>query len=364
VVLIILTAIIGITLMKSTGYILDDIPKDNKLYTDLKFFEKNIHGVMPLEVVIDTKRPNGAFNAAFLKKVEEFQIYARKFPDLAQSFCIVDGLKMARQAYYNGDEEHYRMPGLQERAFLLSYLSGEMDKNSIVNSFVDTNRQIIRVNFRVADVGTFGLLELTDSLQTRLDLLFPPGPYKTILTGSSLKYTLGTEYLIRNLFQSLVLAILFISLFLAWMYRSVRMVIISVLGNMLPLLFTAGLMGYANISIKPSTVLVFSVAYGIAVDTAIHFLAKFRQYLSCPGADYRESILLAMREVGVSVVYTVCVLFLGFGIFIASDFGGTKAMGFLISITLLIAVISNLLLVPSLLLGRVEKIMKREKLDK
>jgi hypothetical protein len=319
---------------------------------------------MPLEVAIDARRPNGVLQQAFLSRVEEFQEYVAQFPDMGQPLSLVNGLKMARQAYYQGSEEYYRLPGAQERAFLLSYLSGEMEGNSLVNTFMDSSRQIIRVNCRVADVGTQRLLDLTDSLQTKLDHLFPPGPYKTILTGSSLKYTLGTEYLIRNLFQSLALAILFISIFMAWMYKSFRMVLISVFGNLLPLLFTAGLMGFAHISIKPSTVLVFSVAYGIAVDTAIHFLAKFRQHLSCPKTGYREAIIHALREVGVSVVYTVCVLFLGFGIFVVSDFGGTKAMGFLVSITLLIAVISNLLLVPSLLIGRIEKLLKREAQEK
>lgn len=362
--LILVTAVLGITRMKSTGYILDDIPKENALYKDLKFFEGNIRGVMPLEVAIDSRKPNGVMQQSFLNRVEAFQEYVTRFPDMGQPLSLVDALKMARQAYYNGNEAYYRLPGLQERAFLLGYLSDEMDDNSLIKNFMDSSRQIMRVNCRVGDVGTHRLLDLSDSLQTKLDELFPPESYKTILTGSSLKFTLGTEYLIKNLFQSLALAILFISIVMAWMYRSLRMVVISVLGNMIPLLFTAGLMGFAGISIKPSTVLVFSVAYGMAVDTAIHFLAKFRQHLSCPKTGNSEAIIHALREVGVSVIYTVCVLFLGFGIFVVSEFGGTKAMGFLVSITLLIAVISNLLLVPSLLMGQVEKLQKREVINK
>lgn len=355
-------AVFGITKMKSTGFILDDIPKRNPLYKDQVFFEKAIKGVLPLEVVIDTKKPSGVFGLSFLNKVERFQEFAKQYPDLGRSFSLADGMKVATQAYYNGSEKYYRLPGAQERAFMMPYLSGTMQENNLVNSFIDPAKQIMRINFRIADVGTNRMVEIQNLLQAKLDTLFPPGQYKTILTGSSLKYTLGTEYLIKNLIQSLALAILLISLFMAYMYRSPRMILVSIFGNLLPLLFTAGLMGYFKISIKPSTLLVFSVTYGIAVDTAIHFLSKFRQHLSCRGLDPETAVIKTLKEVGVSVIYTVSVLFIGFGIFVVSEFGGTKAMGFLISITLLIAVISNLLLVPSILLRGIQWDKEKEKL--
>jgi predicted RND superfamily exporter protein len=355
VLLIVVVSIIGITRMKSTGYILDDIPKENALYKDLKFFENSIHGVMPLEVAIDTKKPNGALSGNFLRKVEDFQEYTTDFSELGRSFCIADGMKVAMQAYYNGDEKHYKLPSQQERAFILPYLSGQIDGNPIISSFIDSTSQKMRINMRIADVGNDRMEEISGQLQERLDSLFPPGQYNTILTGSSMKYTLGTKYLIRNLVQSLAIAIFLIAVFIAWMYRNSRMVFVAVAGNLIPLLFTAGLMGYANISVKPSTLLVFSVTYGIAVDTAIHFLSKYRRHLACQGVDKEVAIIQTLKEVGVSVIYTVSVLFVGFGIFVASEFGGTKAMGFLMSLTLLIAVISNLILVPSILL---EKILK------
>jgi len=355
VVIILLGSVYGITQMRSTGFILDDIPKENHIYKDLKFFEQRVGGVMPLEVAINTNKPNGVMSMNFLRKVEDFQEYATQFPDLARSFCLVDALKLARQAYYNGDESQYKLPSAQERAFILPYLSGPMGNASILNMFVDTVYQNMRINFRIADVGNDRMLEIAGLLQNKLDELFPPGQYKTLVTGSSMTYTLGTEYLILNLLQSLVLAIFMIGLFIAWMYKNPRMIFVSVFGNLLPLIFTAGLMGYANITIKPSTLLVFSVTYGIAVDTAIHFLSKFRHHMACKGIDPEVAIIQTMREVGVGVIYTVTVLFIGFGIFVASEFGGTKAMGFLMSLTLLIAVISNLLLVPSILLRKIQK---------
>ena len=364
VILIMSVAVLGITRIRATGFILDDIPKKHILYKDQKFFENTIKGVLPLEIMIDTRRPNGVYNMAFLKKVETFQNDALKYPDLARSFSLVDGLKVANQAYYNGGAKYYRLPGAQERAFVMPYLTGAMGGTSIVNSFIDSTNQILRINVRVADVGTNRMVEIQEGLQARLDSLFPPTQYKTTLTGSALKYTLGTDILIRHLIKSLLLAILLIAVFMAYMYKSPRMIFVSIFANLLPLGFTAGLMGYFNISIKPSTLLVFSVTYGIAVDTAVHFLSKYRQHMSCPGIDQGTAVINTMKEVTVSVIYTVSVLFIGFGIFIVSEFGGTKAMGFLISITLLIAVISNLLLVPSILLQGIERRQARGKIKK
>jgi predicted RND superfamily exporter protein len=359
-------AVFGITKMKSTGYILDDIPKKNQIYKDQVFFEGAIKGLLPLEVAIDTKKQNGIYSVSFLKKVEDFQDYASKFHDLAMPLSMVDVLKVVTQAYYNGGEKYYRLPSAQERTFMLPYLSGALQGNKIVNSFVDSTNQILRINIRVADVGTNRMVAIQSSLQAKLDTLFPPTQYTTILTGSALKYTLGTEYLVRHLIKSLMLAILLIAFFMAYMYRSPRMILVSIFANLLPLIFTAGLMGYFNISIKPSTLLVFSVTYGIAVDTAVHFLSKYRQHKACRGIDPEMAVVNTMKEVSVSVIYTVSVLFIGFGIFVVSEFGGTKAMGFLISITLLIAVVSNLLLVPSILIRRIQrdKLMGKVKMIK
>lgn len=344
-------AIIGITRIKATGYIVDDIPKDHPIYVDLKFFEKHMHGVMPLEILIDTHKPNGVLQISTLKKVEAFQNKLKTYPQLSPSFSIVDGLKFARQAYFNGNVKHYRMPSNQEKNFILSYLKGQDDNNHLLNSFVDSLNQKLRVSMRVEDIGTYRMRELQDSIQKDLNRFFPPEKFTTCLTGSSLTFSLGTSYLVRNLFWSLGLAVLLISVFMAIMFKSLRMVIISIMPNILPLVITAGLMGFFGIPIKMSTVLVFSVAFGISVDTAIHFLAKYRQELLCFGVSPEAAVLNAIKEVGVSIIYTVIILFLGFGIFVASDFGGTVAMGILVSITLFVAVFSNLLLVPSLLIA-------------
>lgn len=174
---------------------------------------------------------------------------------------------------------------------------------------------------------------------------------KVTLTGTSIVFLEGTTYMVKNLMISLALAILVIAGIMATLFRSARMVLISLLPNMLPLIFTAAVMGYFQIPIKPSTILVFSIAFGISVDDTIHFLAKYRQELRVLGWNIKESVLMAVRETGVSMMYTSIVLFFGFAMFSASEFEGTRALGVLVSLTLLVAMFSNLVLLPSLLLS-------------
>ena len=133
--------------------------------------------------------------------------------------------------------------------------------------------------------------------------------------------------------------------------------------NTIPLLFTAGLMGYLHIAIKPSTVLIFSVAFGIAVDNAIRFLAKYQQERKQLNLSQSDAVSRALHEAGISIIYTSIILFFGFIIFVFSGFGGTVYLGLLTSITLVVAMFNNLLLLPSLLLS-LESWDKNKELEK
>ena len=160
--------------------------------------------------------------------------------------------------------------------------------------------------------------------------------------------------------MSLALAIALIALFMAYLFRSFRMIVISLIPNLLPLVITAGVMGFVGVPIKPSTILVFSIAFGISVDDTIHFLAKYRQELTSNHWRIKKSVYAALRETGVSMFYTSIVLFFGFLVFTISSFGGTIALGGLVSVTLLFAMVSNLLLLPSLLLSFEKKISNKK----
>jgi predicted RND superfamily exporter protein len=203
----------------------------------------------------------------------------------------------------------------------------------------------------MADIGTKRMEVLNDDINHIIEKVFPKEEYDTLVTGSSVIFFKGTSYLIRNLLVSLFLAIFLIAAFMAIMFKSKRMVFASLIPNFFPLVITAALMGIFGIPIKISTVLVFSVAFGISVDGTIHFLAKYRQELGDTNWSMRAAVVTALKEAGVSMIYTYIILLAGFGIFCLSDFGGTAALGMLVGLTLLIALFSNLILLPSLLIS-------------
>ena len=351
---LLLLGVFGISKIKTTGYMLDDIPHDDPLYVDLKFFEENFNGLMPLELMIDTKKPNGAISGSNLKRMDKLQEELKEFDAISHPLSMVEVVKFARQAFYNGKESHYKVPSSQERNFILSYVNksntDSATNNGLVTNFIDSTKQRARLSFRMKDIGTTEMAVLNNKIRETITKIFPAEKYNTSLTGSSVVFFKGTDYLIRNLFTSLMLAVVLIASFMAWMFSSKRMVLVSLIPNIFPLIMTAALMGYFHIPIKPSTILVFSIAFGISVDDTIHYLAKYRQELSETNWSLRAAVVLALKETGVSMIYTSIILFFGFGIFSASQFGGTVALGLLVAVTLLIALFSNLILLPALLL--------------
>ncbi len=350
-ILIVATGIYGITLVKTSGYMVDDIPESDVIYQDLKFFEKHFHGLMPLEIIIDTRKPNGVLNMSTFQRMQKLDDRLQEYPELSPSTSMLNLVKFAKQAYYNGNESYYKLPSNMEKNFILSYATkGEQNAN-MLHSFLDSTKQQTRISIRMKDVGTVRMQELYNQFKAEIDSVFPPENYDVTITGSSVTTFKGNQYLVKNLFSSLALAVFLISAFMAMMFYSWRMVILSIIPNIIPLIFTAAIMGFTGIPIKPSTILVFSIAFGISVDNTIHFLAKYRQELSVTGWDIRRSVVMALKETGVSMLYTFVVLFFGFGVFSISKFGGTVALGVLVSLTLFIAITANLILLPSLLTG-------------
>ena len=350
--LIIVLATYGVTLMRTTGNIADDLPKDGSVYLDLLFFEDNFKGVLPLEVTIDAKKSGGATKLSTLKRIDRLQSLITEYPEFSKPLSIVEGLKFAKQGYYNGNPKKYSLYNSQERSFIAPYLlSSENGESKLLDSYLDSNRQVTRLTAQMADVGTNRIEENLADLKPRVDSIFPEEKYEVDFTGSSMVWLKGTDYLVKNLFLSLSIAIVLIAIIMAFLFSSLRMVFVSLIPNLLPLLLTASIMGYFGISIKPSTILIFSIAFGISVDDTIHYLAKYRQELHRHSMNMREAAILALKETGVSMIYTSIVLFFGFGVFTASEFGGTVALGLLVSITLLVAMASNLILLPSLILS-------------
>jgi len=361
-IVLLVLSIVGIYQMKISGSLIEDMPKKTGFFKDILFFEEEFDGVMPLEIMIDTKRKKGVMKLSTLRKMEEVQEIISEIPELSQPMSIVNVVKYSKQAYYNGNPDYYELPTAQEQGFILSYAKNatQNSKENFMKSYVDSTGQYARITTFMKDIGTEKMEKIEEKLWDKINKVFPPDRYTVTLTGKALVFQKGTNYLVTNLVLSLLFAIVLISLFMAYLFRSFKMVLISLIPNLLPLIITAGLMGYLGVPIKPSTILVFSIAFGISVDDTIHFLAKYRQELQANNWKIRKSVFNALRETGVSMFYTSIVLFFGFSVFMISSFGGTVALGGLVSATLLFAMLSNLLLLPALLLSLEKTIANQE----
>jgi predicted RND superfamily exporter protein len=356
-------AFIGIFQLKSVGYIVDDLPKTDKIYTDLKWFESNFGGVMPLEIVVDTKRKNGVTrNLKTIEKMDYLSQFIADQPEMARPLSLVEGLKFAKQAYYDGDSMSYITPNDFDMAFLAPYLrgqSGAADSTSqlgkMMKSFMDSSKQQARLSVNMADVGTQRLPELLDTLRAETDALFDTSAYTVTFTGSSITFLEGSRFIINGLRDSIFWAFLLIALCMLYLFRNGRILLCSLIPNIIPLLVTAGIMGWVGVALKPSTVLVFSVALGIAIDVTIRFLVNYKQELPEHHNNILSTTVATIRHTGISIIYTSMVLVAGFVIFMFSGFGGTFALGWLTSFTLLVATFTNLVFLPVLMLDILKK---------
>jgi len=359
---LLVVSIIGIYTIKISGSLLEDMPQKADFFNDIRFFEEEFNGIMPLEILIDTKRPKGALKLSTLKKMETLETAIEEVPQLSEPLSVVRLAKYSKQAYYNGNPKYYQLPTSQERNFIAPYLKGFSTEGNLMASYVDSTGRYARMTTFMKDIGTDEMDRIESNLWPQINKIFPEKQYKVTMTGKALIFQKGTTYLVKNLVISLTLAIILIALLMAWMFRSFRMILISLIPNLLPLIVTAGMMGFLGVPIKPSTILVFSIAFGISVDDTIHFLAKYRQELKANNWKIKRSVYAALKETGVSMFYTSIVLFFGFSVFMISSFGGTVALGGLVSATLLFAMLSNLLLLPSLLLSLEKSIANKETL--
>ena len=344
-------SIAGISFIRISGSLIEDMPQKTEFFKDIRWFEEKFDGIMPVEIMVDTKRPEGVIKPATLKRINRLEDEIRDTEELSNPLSVVGLVKYAKQTYYNGNPKYYQLPTSQERNFILPYLDGAENAQEFTSAYIDSTGQFARITTFMKDMPTERMENIEADLRKTIDKEFPADRYDVSITGKSLVFQKGTNYLVNNLLLSLGLAIVLISLFMAWMFRSFKMILVSLIPNILPLLVTAGLMGYLGVPLKPSTILVFSIAFGIAVDDTIHFLAKYRQELIANNWKIKKSVYAALRETGVSMFYTSIVLFFGFLVFTISSFGGTVALGALVSATLLFAMLANLLLLPCLLLS-------------
>jgi len=340
----------GLTQIKAVSYMVDDIPENSPLKKDLDFFEANFSGIMPLEVIVDTGTKKGVQNLQKLRKIDEFETFISSIDYISQPVSVVSFAKAARQAFYNQSPAFYSLPNNRDMAFIMRYLS-EGETEELSQSFIDSTGQYVRVSLKIADIGSNRLDSLVNGvIAPQIDSIFVDSKMDVNLTGTTLMFIKGNKFLIENLLTSMIIAFFIIALIMGMLFRNFKMIVISIIPNIIPLLVTAGIMGYFGIPLKPSTALIFSIVFGISVDDSIHFLAKYRQELFANKFDVSKAISKSIRETGSSMIYTSIILFFGFIIFVLSEFGGTIALGKLTSITLFFAMITNVVVLPALIL--------------
>ncbi len=352
----------GTRSINMNGFVVDDLPSKDPVYDDLHFFEANFNGVLPFEISVDSKQPNGIFsnNAKTIYKIKLLQKTLQDYPILSKPVSIVEGIKFSYQAFKGGDPKFYRVPSITDLKTLSDFQGSLKGQNNKLSNFIDSAKQITRISYQAKDIGSKKMKELLKELKPRIDSIFDPKDYTVNLTGHSLVFLKSNDYLLSNLIESLIIEIVLIAIVGIALFRSVRIIVLSKLPCLIPLLVTAGVMGFLDIRFKPSTILIFSIAFGISSDGTIYFLTKYRQELRKFGANAATAISATIFDTGLSMIYTSVILFCGFAIFSASSFGGTVALGVLVSLTLLMSMFTNLILLPAILLSIHSKKLGKE----
>jgi predicted RND superfamily exporter protein len=359
-ILAILISLVGVLQIKKEAFIVDDLPKQDKLYTDLKWFEQHAGGVMPLEVLVDTKKPNGLIRSIKpLEQIEEFNTFLLEQPELGKPLGLLEGIKFAKQAFYDGDSLSYAVPTGTEMAFIGPYFASAAPKEGVkptgnnpaqlLNKFIDSAKRQTRISVNMKDIGSAKLPILLQKIDSASIAIFDTAKYNVVITGSSVTFLEGSNFIVKGLGESIFWAFLLIAICMIFLFRSFPILICSLIPNIVPLFITAGIMGWTGVSLKPSTVLVFSVALGIAIDVTIRFLVNYKQELPHLNFQVHTTLVQTIKHTGISIIYTSLVLVAGFIIFCFSDFGGTKALGWLTSITLVVSTLTNLVLLPALI---------------
>ena len=345
------------------GFVVDDLPEKDKVYSDLKFFENNFNGILPFEITIDTKIPNGVFseNAKIIYKIKSLQKVISKYKELSSPLSINEGIKFSYQAYRGGAEKYYIIPSIGELKKLSDFSGTVKGKENRFSAYIDTSKQITRISYRMKDIGSQKTKELISTLKPKVDSIFKDTDASVSFTGHSLTFLKGNDYLLDNLIESLIIEIVLIALVGMVLFRSWKIIVLSKIPCLIPLIITAGIMGFSDIRFKPSTILIFSIAFGIASDGTIYFLTRYRQELkNNKNISVPDAISICIKDMGISMVYTAVILFSGFSIFILSSFGGTVALGVLISLTLLVSMCTNLILLPAILISLSDVISRKE----
>jgi uncharacterized protein len=366
---------IAITVLSATfvirlhplAYMVDDVPKSSKMYKDMQYFQDNFKGILPYEILIRTHDETDVTNFDVLDKTNRLQKALKKFPEFSKPTSLVEVICYGNQMVNDGDPVYYRLPNALNMADVAGRMPQAEGKSAgmqsaIMRGLMDSTRTTLRISYQVEDVGSVRLDSINKEVYKILDRIFPAEEYSTQITGSCAVFLKGNSYLYGSLSSATFWSLLIITITMGFLFPSIRMIVIAVIPNIIPLLVTAGTMGYFDVPLKPSTILVFSIAFGITVDATIHFIITFRRELVKHNKTVREALNETIVEVGVSMIYSMVAICAGFLIFTFSSFQGTQALGWLTGLTLLTGMAANLFLLPALILSLEKSLNPKEEL--
>jgi predicted RND superfamily exporter protein len=337
------------------------------MYKDMQYFQDNFKGILPYEILIRTHDETDVTNFDVLDKTNRLQKALKKFPEFSKPTSLVEVICYGNQMVNEGDPVYYRLPN----ALNMGDIAGRMPQaegksagmqSAIMRGLMDSTRTTLRISYQVEDVGSVRLDSINKEVYKILDRIFPAEEYSTQITGSCAVFLKGNSYLYGSLSSATFWSLLIITITMGFLFPSIRMIVIAVIPNIIPLLVTAGTMGYFDVPLKPSTILVFSIAFGITVDATIHFIITFRRELVKHNKTVREALNETIVEVGVSMIYSMVAICAGFLIFTFSSFQGTQALGWLTGLTLLTGMAANLFLLPALILSLEKSLNPKEEL--
>jgi uncharacterized protein len=335
----------GATQLKVNGKIFDDVGPSQQIMKDSDFFTQKLTPQFPLEFVIDTGVPNGALSPDLLREIDAFESWLTSFDEIERTTSLTTLIEEIHRVM--SPEEALRESLPSDAPLIAQYmLLLELSDSEAASRLVDFNYQTIRLASNVQDAGSWRTNQIREEIFIWLSDKFPDATIS--ISGTSILVADLTDNIVRSLSSSILLAILFISIIMAWLFRDIRLVFISIMPNVIPLIITAGTMGFLGVDIKPSTAVIFTIAFGIAVDDSIHYLARLR-IEATRVRNLGEAIALTTEKTGRAIVLTSVILMVGFGTLATSAFTSTMLMGTLTCLTIITALLADLLFLPAIL---------------
>ncbi|TVR77730.1 MAG: hypothetical protein EA412_10255 [Chitinophagaceae bacterium] len=344
--ILLLIGFYGISTISTDARLKSDLPANERITDDFEFYEEKLGGFRPLELALIPAEGKKTDDYRTALEIEKVTRYLRAHPDFSGIISPVDIYKSLHRAHNGDRNSFFHLPGDENTFERYKRLAANFPKGLGVVQTKD--RDIARLSGKMEDVGSYKAKELMQQFDNWFNENIDIELLSYRFTGNGVLFDNNNQYLIKSLLSGLGLAFLVVSVLMAFLFRSFKMVLISLIPNVFPLILTAAFMGFAGVVLDAPTSIIFAIAFGIAVDDTIHFLSRFKLNLAS-GMPVHRAVQNMMRVTGKAVGLTTIILFMGFMVLTTSDYDSTFKVGLLISITLAIAFIADLFIVPVLL---------------